>query len=203
MSGPRIIAGAFKGRRLVAPEGGVTRPSHIRARQAVFDILAHASWCDLRGAKVLDVFAGTGAYGLEALSRGAAFAHFIEQAPAALAVLKANIVACKAQNTRVINADALNPTPGEKQDMVFLDPPYGQSLLTPAIAALERQGWIGDGTIIIAEAGPGDEIAAPDLLAERVHGKARLKIWRVRASLSCGRLVEATSKQLALRISKA
>ncbi|MDD2796302.1 RsmD family RNA methyltransferase, partial [Acidocella sp.] len=84
--GPRILAGAWRGRKLVAPEGLETRPTGARARQAVFDILLHAPWAGaefLRRARVLDVFAGTGAYGLEALSRGAAAADFMEQAPGA------------------------------------------------------------------------------------------------------------------------
>ena len=180
MTGPRIIAGLWKGRQLVAPTGRDTRPTNIRARQAVFDILAHAPWCTLHGAKVLDVFAGTGAYGLEALSRGAACAWFIEQAPDALAALRANITSCKALNAKLIKADALAPPKGETQDLVFLDPPYGRLLLAPAIAALQRQGWIGAGTVMVAELGPDDEIEIPaTLLAERAHGKARLKIWQV------------------------
>lgn len=179
MSGPRIIAGAWKGRKLTAPEGWNTRPTSSRARQAVFDILAHAPWCDLGGAQVLDVFAGTGAYGLEALSRGAASACFLEQAPMALAALRANIAACKAQNCRVIGADALHPPPGSRQDLVFLDPPYGRALLAPTVVALQQQGWIGQGTIMVAELGPQDQIPLPTLLAERTHGKAHLKIWQV------------------------
>lgn len=179
MTGMRILAGAWKGRKLVAPEGLETRPTNGRARQALFDILAHAPWCDLNGATVLDVFAGTGAYGLEALSRGAGFASFIDQAPAALAALRANIAACKAQNIKVMAADALHPPLGTKQDMVFLDPPYGKGLLPPALAALQRQGWIGAGSLVIAELGPDDDMPLPALLAERTHGKAWLKIWRV------------------------
>lgn len=162
------------------PTGGETRPTNIRARQATFDILAHAPWCTLRGAKVLDVFAGTGAYGLEALSRGAAYAWFMEQAPNALAALQANITTCKALNAKLVPTDALSPPKGEKQDLVFLDPPYGRLLLAPAIAALELQGWIGAGSVIVAELGPGDEIETPATpLAERAHGQARLKIWKV------------------------
>ena len=179
MNSPRIIAGQWKGRKLVAPAGHDTRPTTIRARQAVFDILAHAPWCDLRGANVLDVFAGTGAYGLEALSRGAACASFIEQAPLACAAIQQNISICAAQNTKLIKADALNPPAGTPQDLVFLDPPYGQALLEPAIAALQRRGWIGPGSVIIAEFGPQDEMVTPALLATRTHGKAQLKIWQV------------------------
>ncbi|HTQ70925.1 MAG TPA: 16S rRNA (guanine(966)-N(2))-methyltransferase RsmD [Acidocella sp.] len=178
MTGPKLIAGRWKGRKLAAPEGQDTRPTNIRARQAVFDILAHAPWCDLEGALVLDVFAGTGAYGLEALSRGAAGASFIEQAPAALAALKANIAALKPEHAKLVPADALHPPAGTPHDLVFLDPPYGQSLVGPALAALAAKGWIAPGAIIVAELGPGETLEVPAPLAERAHGKAHLKIWK-------------------------
>ncbi len=178
MTAPRIIAGAWKGRKLAAPAGLDTRPTNTRARQAVFDILAHAPWCELRGAKVLDVFAGTGAYGLEALSRGAASAVFFEQSPPALAALRANIAACKAP-ARVVAGDILKTLPGELHNLVFLDPPYGQNLIPQALAILRARNWIAQGAIIVAEFGPGDEMETPELLAERTHGKAALKIWRI------------------------
>ncbi len=178
MTGPRIIAGAFKGRKLAAPPGLETRPTNARARQAVFDILAHAPWCELRGVKVLDVFAGTGAYGLEALSRGAASAVFFEQAPAALAALRANIAACRAE-ARVVAGDVLAPPQGTPHDLVFLDPPYGKDLVPKALAVLQARGWIAPGAVIVAELGPDDVLDTPDLLTERAHGKARVKIWRV------------------------
>ncbi len=178
MTGPRIIAGQWKGRKLAVPEGRDTRPTNIRARQAVFDILAHAPWCDLQGAKVLDVFAGTGAYGLEALSRGATLATFIEVSPNALMVLKTNIAACKAGAAKIIAADALHPPAGQPHDLVFLDPPYGQALLTPALAALAAKGWIAPGAIIVAELGPGETLDVAEPLAQRNHGQAHLKIWR-------------------------
>jgi 16S rRNA (guanine966-N2)-methyltransferase len=174
---PRIIAGAWKGRKLVAPAGLDTRPTNARARQAVFDILAHAPWCELRGAKLLDVFAGTGAYGLEALSRGAASAVFFEQSPAALAALRQNIAACQA-NARVVAGDVLSAPPGEPHDLVFLDPPYGQDFIAQALTVLHARNWIAHGAIIVAELGPGDEMETPTLLAERAHGKAGVKIWR-------------------------
>ncbi|MBU6449741.1 MAG: 16S rRNA (guanine(966)-N(2))-methyltransferase RsmD [Rhodospirillales bacterium] len=174
----RIIAGRWKGRVLAAPTGQATRPTNIRARQAVFDILAHAPWCELQGAKVLDVFAGTGAYGLEALSRGAASASFIELAIPALAVLKTNITVCKADAARIVPADALRPPEGAAHDLVFLDPPYGQALVAPSLAALAAKGWIAPGAVIVAELGPGEALDVAEPLAERAHGKARLKIWR-------------------------
>ncbi|MDE2238718.1 MAG: 16S rRNA (guanine(966)-N(2))-methyltransferase RsmD [Rhodospirillales bacterium] len=174
----RIIAGRWKGRALAAPEGRDTRPTNIRARQAVFDILAHAPWCELDGAKVLDVFAGTGAYGLEALSRGAASASFIEMASPALAALKANIAACKAAEVKIVAADALNPPSGTPHDLVFLDPPYGQALVAPALKVLAAKGWIAPGAVIVAELGPGEALDVAEVLAERSHGKAHLKIWQ-------------------------
>ena len=176
--GPRLIAGLWRGRRLVAPVGLETRPTGARARQAVFDILAHAPWCELRGALVLDVFAGTGAYGLEALSRGAAGAVFFEQAPAALAALRRNVGIC-GNLWRIVAGDVLAPPPGEPHDLVFLDPPYGQDLVPRALASLRARGWIAPGAIIVAELGPGDVLEVAEPLAERAHGKARIKIWRV------------------------
>lgn len=174
----KIIAGRWKGRALAAPLGLETRPTNIRARQAVFDILAHAPWCELENAKVLDVFAGTGAYGLEALSRGAAAASFLEMSRPALAILKANIAACKTEATKIVAADALNPPAGSAHDLVFLDPPYGKTLVAPALAALAAKGWIAPGAIIVAELGPGEMLDVAEVLAECAHGKARLKIWR-------------------------
>jgi len=178
--GPRVIAGLWRGRRLAAPLGLETRPTNARARQAVFDILAHAHWCELRGAKVLDVFAGTGAYGLEALSRGAAEAVFFEQAQPALAALRANIAACRAEGAaRVVAGDVLSPPPGAPHDLVFLDPPYGKNLVPRALAALQARGWLAPGALVVAELGPDDALDVPEPLAERAHGKARVKIWRV------------------------
>src|ERR1700712_2217774 len=130
MAGPRIIAGKYRGKILKAPEGLGTRPTNARARQAAFDILMHAPWAGhgfLETAKVLDVFAGTGAYGIEALSRGAVAASFVENDREALAVLRENIAACKIENIcKIIRADASHPPPGTPHDLIFLDPPYAK-----------------------------------------------------------------------------
>ena len=182
MSAPRIIGGAFKGRKLVAPAGLATRPTALRARQAAFDILLHAPWGGLgflSAARVLDVFAGTGAFGLEALSRGAAAACFIENAAPALLALRENVAASGAGAAAVVvAADALAPPVGTPHELVFLDPPYGQDLVARAVAALGGRGWIAAGAIIVAELGAGDEVLAPEPLAVRRHGKARLVFWR-------------------------
>jgi 16S rRNA (guanine966-N2)-methyltransferase len=180
---PRIIAGAWRGRKLVVPDGLVTRPTSARARQAVFDILLHAPWAGgafMQTACVLDVFAGTGALGLEALSRGAAGASFIENARAAQAAIISNISACKAEAVaRLVKADALRPPPGTPHDLLFLDPPYGQNFVPRALAALGAAGWIAPGAVVVAELGPGDVFAPAAVLAERTHGKAQLVFCRV------------------------
>ncbi len=181
--GPKIIAGAWRGRQLLAPAGLETRPTNARARQAVFDILMHAPWAGaefLRGARVLDGFAGTGAYGLEALSRGALAADFVENSGAALAALRANIAACKAEAVaRVIAGDVLSLPNGAPHGLVFLDPPYGKDFVARALAVLSARGWIMAGSIVVAELGPGDTVALPEMLSERVHGKARLVFGRM------------------------
>jgi len=182
VSAPRIIAGSFKGRTLATLAGLATRPTNARARQAAFDILLHAPWAGpafIQTARVLDVFAGTGAYGLEALSRGAASATFIELSRDALAMIKANISACRMEpKTRIIPGDALRPPPGHPHDLVFLDPPYGQNFIPRAVHALTLTGWVAPNAVMMAELGPDDEFAAPNQLAERTHGKARLIFWR-------------------------
>ncbi len=167
----RIVAGAWRGRALAAPAGEVTRPTADRVRQAVFDRLMHAPWggrAVLEGARVLDGFAGTGAMGLEALSRGAAEAVFIEKDRAALTALRANVAACRGEERcRVIPGDALRPPPGVACGLVFLDPPYGSGLAGPAVAALRAAGWIGPGALAVIEVGRGD--AAP-AVGEAVAG---------------------------------
>jgi 16S rRNA (guanine966-N2)-methyltransferase len=181
----RIIAGAHRGRRLVAPAGLGTRPTAERLRQALFDMLWHAPWAGrerVAGARVLDAFAGSGALGLEALSRGAAQAVFLENDRAALAAIRANVAACREQaRARVIAADALAPPRAEAGcDLVFLDPPYGKGLLAPALSALARAGWIAPGALVVAETAAEAPEGAPEgfaLLAERRHGAGMLRVF--------------------------
>ena len=152
-------------------------------RQALFDMLMHAPWAEgrIEGAKVLDAFAGTGALGLEALSRGAAIAYFIETERHALAALRANVTACKAvDRTTVIAGDALRPKPGVPCGLVFVDPPYAQDFVPKAVNALARAGWLAPGALVIAETGRDEELALPaELCAERIHGAARITAWRL------------------------
>ena len=178
----RIISGAWRGRALIAPQGDDTRPTADRVRQALFDRLLHAPWAGpamVVGAAVLDAFAGTGALGLEALSRGASSAVFIEQNRGALAALRSNIATCDAgKRARVLVADALRPPPGRQAGLVFLDPPYGQGLVERATAALTQAGWIGPGTLLVAELGRDDALPAVSPLADWAHGAACMVAWR-------------------------
>ena len=195
----RIVAGEFRGRTLIAPPGTATRPTADRVRQALFDMLVHAPWGGrdvVDGVRVLDAFAGTGALGLEAVSRGAAHATFIEREPAALAVLRANIARCRAEaRCSVIASDALGgraPRHDAGFALVFLDPPYGQQLIPRAICRLRASGGIAPGAVIVAETARDETLALPlDKLAERIHGSARLTIWR---EAQRGRLGEAGPK---------
>ncbi len=188
----RIIAGRWKGRALVAPSGLATRPTSDRARQAIFDQLWHAPWAGrdaVEGATVLDGFAGTGAMGLEALSRGAARAFFMEQDRAALQALRANIAGCKAgDDSRVIAGDVTAPPNAVAPcTLVFLDPPYGKGLVPRALVALEAKGWIAPAALIIAETGRDEENAIPpgfEVISTRDHGAARLSA--LRAAPDCG-----------------
>jgi 16S rRNA (guanine966-N2)-methyltransferase len=127
---------------------------------------------------VLDAFAGTGAYGLEALSRGAISATFIESDRAALVALRSNIAACKAtQISNLIAADALNPPPGTPHNLAFLDPPYGRNLVALALGALSKANYFSVDTVFIAELGPDDDFTPRNPLAVRQHGKARIIFW--------------------------
>jgi 16S rRNA (guanine966-N2)-methyltransferase len=178
----RIVAGEWRGRKLIAPPGTETRPTADRVRQALFDILMHAPWAGrsvVENATVLDVFAGTGAQGLEALSRGAARGVFVENARPALRALRANIVACGAEDRcAVLAADVLTISDGERADIVFLDPPYGRDLVRMAMDRLRGYGRVGAGSLIVAETGRDEPPLEVEPLAERVHGASRLTIWR-------------------------
>lgn len=182
MSGPRIIAGAWRGRALAVPEGVITRPTSGRVKQALFDILLHAPWAEgaVADQSVLDAFAGSGALGLEALSRGAAVATFIEQDRAAIAALHRNVAACRAADrSRIVSADILAPPRGTPHGLILLDPPYGKGLVPRAVRALAEAGWLAPGALIAAEFGKADPPPADlSMLAERAHGAARLVIWR-------------------------
>ncbi|HVJ52187.1 MAG TPA: 16S rRNA (guanine(966)-N(2))-methyltransferase RsmD [Aliidongia sp.] len=179
----RIVAGRLRGRRIEAPEGSLVRPTSDRARQALFNILEHGKFAaqgsPLAGAIVLDAFAGTGALGLEALSRGAEHAVFMEHASAVQKLLRANIASCgEGANATVLGADATAPPRASRiASLAFLDPPYGKGLAAPALSALRREGWLAPEALVVVEVAGREEFALPDgftVADERRYGAARL-----------------------------
>lgn len=147
-------------------------------------MLLHAPWggrAAVEGAQVLDAFAGTGALGLEALSRGAAAVTFMETDKAALTALRANITACQATTQcRVVPMSVVVPPQGQACGLVFLDPPYGQGLVPRALAALATAGWLAPTALVVAEIGREEALQLPGMMvAERAHGAARVTFWRL------------------------
>lgn len=211
----RIIAGTARNRRLQVPAGITTRPTAQRARQTLFDMLMHAPWFgrdELENAIVLDAFAGTGALGLEALSRGAQFATFMEGSRPGIAALQTNLRSCgMADRARLRHCDVTHPPKApQPHTLIFLDPPYHKNLVQKGLRALWRAGWIADGALIVAETEttplqndtkepeepfqpfhahilPSLSAPPPELLAQRSFGAATLHIWRHDASVKGSR----------------
>lgn len=175
----RIIAGQWRGRPLAAPKGDATRPTADRTREALFSMLASrvGSFEDLA---VADLFAGSGALGFEALSRGAASCLFVEQDRAALDALRANAEKLGVRaDIRATSVLALGPAP-KPLDVILMDPPYGTGAGSVALDKLARLGWTGPATWISIETAKNEsiEVAGFEVDAERVHGKAKLTILR-------------------------
>ena len=184
----RIVAGKLKGRAIVAPEGMGTRPTSDRARQAIFNVLEHAAWAEpLQGARVMDLFAGSGALGFEAMSRGAVFALFVETDEDARGAIRDNADAFGIMGaTRVHRRSAIDlgvrpGSDGEAFDLAFLDPPYGKGLGEQALARLIEGNWLKPGAIVVFERGSDEpEIGTPgyDRLDARDYGAARVLFLR-------------------------
>ena len=174
----RIIAGKYRGRRLEVPEGKAVRPTSSRMRERVFSILEHGNYPDMEGARVADLFAGSGALGLEALSRGASSVTFVEKSPASVACLRTNIRALDADKSATLlqtSARALPPT-AMPFDFVFMDPPYRKGLVEPTLESLTSAGWITAGGVIICELSRDDPLSHPTTLTlvdERVQGQQK------------------------------
>jgi 16S rRNA (guanine966-N2)-methyltransferase len=184
----RIVAGAFRGRPLVAPKGQATRPTADRTRQALFNILEHAPWSPgLSGLRVMDLFAGSGALGLEALSRGAAFCLFVETDEAARGAIRRNIETLGLFGVaRLHRRDAtlLGPKPvgdGPAFDLAFLDPPYGKGLAERSLAALQAGNWLKPGAVAVVERGADEaalDVPGYEFVDARDYGAAR--VWFVK-----------------------
>ena len=186
----RIVAGKHRGRRLVAPDGRAIRPTSDRAREALFDLLTHSpvlrrhrgpssghigSLLDIR---ILDAFAGTGALGLEALSRGAGHVIFMDRERAALECLSRNLRALEEDDrATVLRADATRPPKADQPvDLALLDPPYGSGLAAAAVGALAAAGWIAAATMCVVELSHREEFVPPATFTageERRYGKTR------------------------------
>lgn len=182
----RITGGERRGRILTSPEGLQTRPTSDRARQAIFNILNHAKWRPpglLDGSMVMDLFAGTGALGLEALSQGASHAVFVENNPAAARACQQNIEAMKYTGQSLLmktDALALGPRPAAvaPRQLVFLDPPYAKDWGAAALQTAAQQGWLADGAICVMEMAKKNPEQTPPGFAEmdsRSYGVALVR----------------------------
>ncbi len=164
----RIVGGALRGRALQAPSGRDIRPTSDRLRESLFNILQHRHDFGFEAAFIVDVFAGTGALGLEALSRGAAFALFVDSGAEARALLRQNIEALgQGGKSRIFRRDAtqLGETPpGQTFDLALLDPPYGAGLADLALAGLVSGGWLKPGALVVVEEEASASIDAPSSL---------------------------------------
>jgi 16S rRNA (guanine966-N2)-methyltransferase len=188
----RIVGGKFRGRAIRAPEGRGTRPTSDRARESIFNVLAHAEWApSLEGARVIDAFAGSGALGFEAISRGAAFCLFVETESAARGCIRDNVEAFQLfGNTRIHRRSAtdLGAKPaglGDPFDLVFLDPPYAYNLVPQALEQMVRGAWVTPNALAVAEtsADEGAPVAPGwELLDERLYGAARVSFLRTNSA---------------------
>jgi 16S rRNA (guanine966-N2)-methyltransferase len=162
----RVVGGRLRGRTLAAPRSQSIRPTADRLREALFNILAHAYDDPVDGARVLDLFAGTGALGIEAMSRGAAFALFVDDGAEARALLRGNVEAFGlGGSTRIFRRDAtkLGPAnPVEPFSLAFLDPPYGRGLAERALSSAVEGGWLTDSALIVVEESREATFAAPE-----------------------------------------
>jgi 16S rRNA (guanine966-N2)-methyltransferase len=167
----RVVGGRLKGRNLASPSTQAIRPTADRLRESVFNILIHAYDNPVEGARVLDLFAGTGALGIEAVSRGAAFTLFVDNGAEARALLRNNVEALGLGGvTKVYRRDAtdLGPAhPVEPFALVFLDPPYGKGLAEKALASLRDGGWLTPGALVVVEESKAAAFAAPEGYVEQ------------------------------------
>ncbi|MEM7423344.1 MAG: 16S rRNA (guanine(966)-N(2))-methyltransferase RsmD [Pseudomonadota bacterium] len=185
----RIVAGRLKGARLAAPGvhgggGAHLRPTSDRVRESLFNLLAHGDYPDIDGLRVLDLFAGTGALGLEALSRGARHAVFIDEGVTARALIRENIETLGVtRQTKLWRRDAtrLGPCRGAPFDLIFADPPYGKGLGISALGSARAGGWIAPRAVVVLEESADADWALPEGLAQcddRTYGDTRVVIMQ-------------------------
>lgn len=186
----RVVAGRFRGRALQAPDDMSVRPTSDRVRESVFNILTHGiEGFSLNGARVIDLFAGTGALGIEAVSRGAAYCLFVEEAPDARALIRKNVEAMGLTGeTRIFRRDATDLGPAgnmEPYDLAFLDPPYDKGLGEKALAGLAEGKWLTPGAICMLEERAGTDVVIPaafELLDTRTYGDTDVRFLKFAAA---------------------
>jgi len=174
----RIIAGAWRGRPLKAPAGQGTRPTADRTRETLFSMLVSRVG-SFEGLRIADLYAGSGALGLEALSRGAAHATLVENDAGALATIRANIAALQAGDRTEVRPLPVATLPhAQSFDMIFADPPYAPGSGTAVVEAVRAAGWLAEGGWLAIETAAGDEVDAGGwrIEAERRVGRARLTL---------------------------
>jgi len=182
----RIVGGKFKGREIKGPSSGATRPTSDRVRESIFNILAHGiDGFVLEEARVMDLFAGTGALGLEAISRRAKFCCFVEEDAGARGIIRANADLCGAIGQTKIwrrDATALGPcAPQTPHGLAFVDPPYGKGLGEKALAALVEGGWLSPGAVVVLEEAEKTLVADVPGLAlrdQRSYGDTQVRFYR-------------------------
>ena len=177
----RVIAGDLGGRKLIAPKGEATRPTADRTRETLFNMLTSRVG-SFEGLSVADLFAGSGALGIEALSRGAASCLFVEQDKAALDAIRANIAALDARARSTVNAGSVMALGAARApyDLILLDPPYGTGAAGVALDRLVRLGWIGEATWIAAETGFTEDLTVKTLVIDAVRKVGKAKLWLMR-----------------------
>jgi len=166
----RVVGGRLRGRPLAGPKSQAIRPTADRLRQSLFNILLHAYGDPITGARVLDLFAGTGALGIEAASHGATFTLFVDDGAEARALLRENVTALGlGGTTRIFRRDAtkLGPAhPLEPFSLAFLDPPYGQGLAEKALASASAGGWLAPAALVVVEEAVKASFAPPEAFDE-------------------------------------
>ena len=181
----RIVGGALRGRKLLSPEDQAIRPTADRVRQSVFNILAHGIGdFGIDGARVIDLFAGTGAMGLEAMSRGASFCLFVDESAESRGLVRSNADALGLTGqTRLFRRDAtrLGPSSAGRFDLAFLDPPYGKGLAEKTLAELRNGGWLKEGAVLVVEESEGGFRDVPIgyvLVDRRSYGDTEVVVLR-------------------------
>lgn len=181
----RIVGGKFRGRALAAPRSEAIRPTSDRLRESLFNVLAHAYDDPITGARVIDLFAGTGAMGLEALSRGAAFALFVDDGAEARGLLRENIETLGLGGvTRVFRRDATRLGAAERTapfDLVFCDPPYSRDLAPRALASAAAGSWLAPGALCVVEEAATATLPCPERFSEierRAYGDTQVLFAR-------------------------